>query len=197
MDRREALRTGSLAAGAALAMPTLLTLLQSCRDVPRLSWQPEFLTEREAVFLAALIDTVLPRTDTPGGLDVKADVFMDKVFARGYNDDARGRIREGLASLDASCRDAHGSDFASLGQAGRVAFLTAAESEGATFNPGVWGTTVGEQEPVSFYRTLKSMAVWAWSSSEEVGRNVLSYDPIPGRFDGCIPLSEVGNRWSL
>ena len=30
-------------------------------------------------------------------------------------------------------------------------------------------------------------------TSEPVGKNVLHYDPIPGQFAGCVPISEVGN----
>jgi hypothetical protein len=65
------------------------------------------------------------------------------------------------------------------------------------FAPKVWGTGVGPQEPVGFYRDLKSAVLYAYFSSEEIGKNVLSYDPIPGEYRGCMPLSEVGNTWSL
>jgi hypothetical protein len=27
-----------------------------------------------------------------------------------------------------------------------------------------------------------------------VGREVLHYDPVPGRWDPCVPLAEVGDR---
>ena len=72
-----------------------------------------------------------------------------------------------------------------------------AEAETATFNRGVWGTAVGEQKPVGFYRQLKSQALWAYFSSEEIGKNVLNYDPIPGEYLGCNPVSDVGKVWSL
>ncbi|MDB4293667.1 gluconate 2-dehydrogenase subunit 3 family protein [Maribacter sp.] len=34
-------------------------------------------------------------------------------------------------------------------------------------------------------------------SSEEVGKNIFNYDPIPGKFVGCIPLEEVRSAWAL
>lgn len=197
MDRRSALKRTGLMAGAALALPTALSLLQSCQKEKRPDWKPEFLTASEAALVAALVDTVLPRTETPGGLDVKADMFMDKVFARVYDPEAREALRRELAAFDSRCIDGYGEVFAELGDADRAGVLKAEEAAGGKFNPGVWGTAVGEQEPVGFYRNLKSMMVWAYFSSEEIGRNVLSYDPIPGAFQGCIPLSDVGNRWSL
>lgn len=184
-------------AGAALATPTLISLLQACKNESRPEWQPEFLSSEEAAFVTALVDTLLPRTDTPGALDVKADLFMDKVFARVYDTDAQASVRKGIADFDKSCREEFGDAFADLNTSDREAALKREEAKGGKFNPGVWGTAVGEQEPVSFYRGLKSMAIWAYTSSEEIGKNVLSYDPIPGAYRGCIPLSEVGNKWSL
>ena len=29
---------------------------------------------------------------------------------------------------------------------------------------------------------------------EQVGKNVLHYDPVPGRYDGCVPIDQVGRR---
>ena len=72
-----------------------------------------------------------------------------------------------------------------------------AEENSGQFGSGVWGTTVGNPEPVTFYRSLKSTALWGYFTSQEIGENVLNYDPIPGGYNGCIPLSEVGNKWSL
>lgn len=186
-----------LMAGATLAMPTLLSILQSCQSEDRREWEPEFLTPAEAGFITALVDTVLPRTETPGGLDVNADVFMDRIFARVYDKASQEQLRGEVAGFNDACKARFGDVFAEISPEDRVAFLKAEEARGGTFNPGVWGTAVGEQKPVSFYRNMKSMIVWAYFSSEEIGRNVLSYDPIPGNYRGCIPLSEVGNRWSL
>ncbi|MBC2839002.1 gluconate 2-dehydrogenase subunit 3 family protein [Robiginitalea sp. SC105] len=197
MDRRSALKRTGILAGATLALPTALSLLQACQSENRPEWTPEFLTAEEALLVSSLVDTLLPRTDTPGGLDVKADMFMDKVFARTYDAQSQQYLRENLASLDEACIAGYGEAFADLGETDREAFLKEEEARGGSFNPGVWGTSVGEQEPVSFYRNLKSMVVWAYVTSEEVGKNVLSYDPVPGAYKGCIPLSDVGYRWSL
>jgi len=39
--------------------------------------------------------------------------------------------------------------------------------------------------------------LFGYYTSEKVGEEILSYDPVPGVFQGCIPLSDVGNAWSL
>lgn len=197
MDRRKALQKTGLFAGATLMMPTMLSILQSCKEEKRLDWQPEFFTEDEAKTISLLVDMILPRTDTPGALDVKSDIFMDKVIARTYDAEGQEHMRSEIAAFNAKCEENYGAVFIDLKEADRIAVLKEAEASSGKFNPGVWGTAVGEQEPIGFYRGLKSMAIWAYFTSEEMGENVLSYDPIPGSYEPCKPVSEVGNRWSL
>jgi hypothetical protein len=44
---------------------------------------------------------------------------------------------------------------------------------------------------------IKELTVIGYFTSELVGKSVLKYDPVPGRFDPCIPLAEVGNaQWT-
>ncbi len=197
MDRREALQKTGLIAGATMVMPSMFSLLQSCKTESRLDWQPLFLTEDEAKTISTLVDMILPRTDTPGALDVKVDIFIDKVFAKTYNAEGQQNIRSEIAQFNAACEKNFGNMFINLNEADRVAVLKAMEATSSKFNGSVWGTTVGKQEPIGFYRTIKSMSIWAYFTSEEIGENVLNYDPVPMGYQGCIPLAEVGNRWSL
>lgn len=184
-------------AAASLAAPSLLTLLQSCQSEPRLDWQPRFFSDTEARFVSAFVDTILPRTDTPGALDVKVDMFLDKLVAEAYDEAGKQSMHDEIAAFDANCVGLFGNVFAELSTADRTEVLMAAEATSPTFNGGVWGTAVGQQEPVGFYRSMKSMAVWAYRSSEKVGTEVLNYDPVPGAYDGCVPVEKIGREWSL
>lgn len=197
MDRRKAIQQTGLFVGASLGMPALLTLLESCQSQSRLDWTPQFFTEAEAHCISTLVDMILPRTDTPGALDVKVDVFLDKLFAEAYEEAEKQSLKAEIAAFDAKCKTAHGKIFAQLSPAIRTQVLEAEEKNTAKYNPSVWGKTVGEQVPIAFYRSMKAMAIWAYFSTEEIGKELLSYDPVPGAYLGCMPLSEVGNRWSL
>jgi hypothetical protein len=197
MNRRDALRKTGLLAGSAVAIPSLFSLLQSCSQTPRLGWVPQFLSEDQAQFISSFVDTILPKTETLGGLDLKTDIFLDLVYAKTYGAEAQAKVKEGIDLLNNEAVTEYGKDFAALSPANKSAFLKGQEAKTATFNRGVWGTAVGEQKPVAFYRQLKSQAMWGYFSSEEIGKNVLSYDPIPGEYLGCIPVSDVGKVWSL
>jgi len=197
MNRRDALRKTGLMAGAALTAPSLLALLQSCSQTPRLGWTPQFLNEDQAQFISSFVDIILPKTETPGALDVKTDMFLDLVYAKTYSPDAQAKIKAEIDQFNADCKKDYGKVFAELSKEDKSVCLKAHEANTAKFNRGVWGTAVGEQKPVAFYRQLKSQAMWGYFSSEEIGKNVLNYDPIPGEYLGCIPLNEVGKIWSL
>jgi len=197
MERRKALKKTGTITGGALLFPSMIALLQSCKEQSRIDWKPLFLDVNEAQFISSLVDTILPTTDTPGALDVKVDVFLDKVFAETYDDKAKKELRSEIATFNNNCKQNFGGSFVNLSQADKDAVLKKEEASGAKFNGTVWGGAVGKQEPIGFYRSMKSMAIWAYMTSEEIGKNVLSYDPIPGSYKACIDVSTVGNKWSL
>jgi hypothetical protein len=194
MQRREALKQTALFGVATTLFPSLI---QSCKEVSRLNWQPQFLSVKNAELISALIDTLLPKTETPGGLDMKVDMFIDLVYGKLKDQDGQAEMDKEMNDFDAKFKEKFGGRFADLSPENRTEFLMMEEVRSPKFNGSVWGTAVGTQEPVGFYRNLKSVALWGYFSSKEIGLNVLSYDPVPGPFQGCIPLVEVGNTWSL
>lgn len=188
--------TGSIAVSIATG-PTVISLLQACKNEIGNNWKPEFLTDEEKRFVSTLADMILPRTDTPGALDVKADMFIDKVIAHVFDEEGQKSMRDSISKFNADCKANFGDAFVNLSDKDRAKVLRQEEEKRGLFNQSVWGTAVGFQEPVGFYRSLKSMVLWAYFSSEKVGKQVLNYDPVPGVYKGCIPVSEVGNKWSL
>lgn len=197
MNRRNALKKTVMMAGSAVAVPSLFSLLQSCKQQDRLEWEPLFLDNDQARFVSAFVDTLLPRTDTPGGLDVKTDIFLDLVWAKTYDEKGQENIKASIDQFNEDCKKGFGKGFADLGSEERKAVFREHEASSPKFAPKVWGTAVGEQQPITFYRSLKSMVLWGYFSSEEIGMNHLNYDPVPGEYRGCVPLSEIGNAWSL
>ncbi len=124
---------------------------------------------------------LLPRTDTPGATDVGVPAFINALYGEFMTDAERTTLTNGLRAVDAASRAAHGSTFAAV---------TAAQQDGV-----LRGMAVAEQGmPQGFFRLVRSATILGYFTSEEVGRNVLHYDPIPGRYDACVPISDVGNR---
>ncbi|MBT8218897.1 MAG: gluconate 2-dehydrogenase subunit 3 family protein [Bacteroidia bacterium] len=196
MNRRKAIQNASLIAGATIAFPSLLSLISACQHQDRTTWTPIFLNADQAKLISTLVDIWLPRTDTPGALDVKVDVFIDLLLGKAYDSNGQEMVKQELDQLNKQCQEQFGSAFNNLSRDDQIAFIQEQESSSSKFNKSIWGKTIGKQEPISFYRSLKSTALWAYFSSEEISKNVLNYDPVPGVYQGCIPLSDVGRLWS-
>ncbi|PPK87299.1 gluconate 2-dehydrogenase subunit 3-like protein [Neolewinella xylanilytica] len=195
LNRRDVLRNISWLAGGAIITPALL---HGCNNEPALGWKPAFFSDDEARFVTAYIDTLLPTTDTPGGLDVGVDRFIDKVMAATNADtDELLPMQTGIRDFDEDARTRFGKVFHELEADQRGQLFSDAEKS-PRYQPAVWGTAVGEQPPIGFYRSFKSMVLWGYLSSEQIGTEVLVYDPVPGEYDGDMPLSATGGRsWSL
>lgn len=69
--------------------------------------------------------------------------------------------------------------------------------ENNRFNPSIWSSTLGVQAPVDFYRRVKRFRLIGYFTFAQIHKNILAYDPIPGDFDGCIPLNPEDNVWTL
>ncbi|MDW3190898.1 MAG: gluconate 2-dehydrogenase subunit 3 family protein [Cytophagales bacterium] len=197
MNRRKAIQKTASLAGATALTPTLLSLLQSCQSNPTMDWTPAILNKDQARLVSALVDTLLPKTDTPGALELKVDQFIDLVIVNIFDEDGQQGMLTQLDAFNAKCQQEKDDLFADLSAEDRAEVLRKEERESPKYNGKIWGTAVGEQEPVGFYRSFKSLALWGYFSSEAIGKEVLSYDPIPGMYQGCIPLEDVGNTWSL
>jgi hypothetical protein len=181
ITRREALRRAALLAGAALS-PSLI----SCADRAGSSrtGAPAYLSAAQFAIAGAIAERILPRTNTPGALDVGVPSFIDLAYGQFMTAAEKKTLADGLAAADAASTAAHRQPFASA---------TAEQQDGllreiAKASEGKTGT---------FFQLIRQATIVGYFTSEEVGRNVLHFEPVPGRFDPCVPTSEVGNvNWT-
>lgn len=179
LTRREALRRASLLLGVAFT-PSILAAAAAGVTPPVASGEKGFLGDRERALVAALAERLLPRTDTPGAIDAGVPAFIERMVNAYFTDRERQTFLAGLPEVDALSRSRAGNDFVPLRPEQQDAVL-AALAEAA----------VGQG--VTFYSLVREATIVGYFTSELVGKTVLHYDPVPGRFDACIPISEVGN----
>ena len=135
------------------------------------------LSPAQMALVTAIADAVIPRTNTPGAVDVGAPGFVDLLLAEWYPDQERLGILAGIDAWDARCREAQGNSFAALDENGRVAFLTAVDAE-----------TGPAGSPAAAYAAIKSAIVFGYVTSKQVAEAERTTPIIPGRFDGCVPM---------
>jgi hypothetical protein len=180
IDRREAIRRAALLAGVVLS-PEWLPLVDRARPLA----QARYFTPAQLTITSAIADRVIPRTDTPGAADVGVPAFIDLLYGEFLTEGERQLLTNGLAEVDKAAMSAHGASFPTLTAERQDVLLEAiAQAE--------------EGRDQSFFRLIRSATVLGYFTSEQVGRNVLHYDPVPGRYEGCIPLDQVGRRnWTI
>jgi gluconate 2-dehydrogenase gamma chain len=180
IDRREAIRRAAILAGVALS-PALVTFVAGAQPAAATT----YLTPAQAAIAGAAADRILPRTDTPGAADVGVPAFLDRFYGEFMTDDEQRLFVAGLDAIDVAATAAHRASFASLALAQQDAILRSV------------ATAQQDQNPSSF-GLLRSTTILGYFSSERVAKDVLNYDPVPGRYDGCIPLEQVkGRDWFL
>jgi hypothetical protein len=133
IDRRSALRRLSAVLGGVATAPLAAGLLSGCRtpDGPALAaYEYRTLTEPQQSLLSALVDQILPATDTPGASDVGVPQFVDLMLTDWYAPEERDAF---LTALDGVDGQAEGGSFLALDDAGRAAFVAALDA--ATFGP--------------------------------------------------------------
>lgn len=76
------------------------------------AWHPEFFDDHEAKTVIALIDLIIPATDTPGASAAHVDRHLDHLLAA-MSEEEKTKFREGLWWVDGYAIRKHGGPFAS------------------------------------------------------------------------------------
>ena len=177
ISRREAIRRAALLAGGVAVAPAWLGMVGRAQTAAAKT----YLAPALAATLSAAADRILPRTDTPGAADVGVPAFIDRLYGEFMTPSEQQLLTQGLQEIDAAAKASSGAGFSTLTAQQQDAVLrTIAKAQQG-------------KEPSSF-ELLRSATVLGYFTSEEVGRNVLHYDPVPGAYNGCVPIEQVGRR---
>ncbi len=207
MERRTALKAISSALGYSLAPATLITLANSCKENKTGEINDYFFFDKEEIVaLGKLGEVFLPRTNTPGAIDVSAHLFVDVFYGKIASEEDRTIFKEAFASWKKAFQKVTKTEMTTAEQD--------AFNENLQFYYGIDKDQIKEVEEVlrskgtnketeetyqiySFLSKFKNVLLLGYFASEEVGENVLNYLPVPGEYEGCVPVESVGNAWSL
>lgn len=199
MKRREALKNIGLTTGFFVATPAIVSLLQSCTSDVK-TWIPEFLTQDQGVILNNLVDIILPKTEgLPSATELNVPQFIDKYINEVIDDEGQANIKNAFNQVitilkpnaeDRIDRITNENYKALLDEYMLVKDEIDTEREA---NPESLEFTKSE-----FLNTLKTMTVYAYLTTEQIGETVLKYDPVPSEYY-CGDLQELtgGKAWSL
>lgn len=171
MDRREAIKRTSLLLGGVISSSAIAGVLSGCQANNAVDWTPVFLDNEQAKMVEAIADGILPATDTPGALDVGVPSFIDLMLKEAFSNAEQKKFTEGLAALDVACGEQYQKEFLACNKQEQTALLT--QQEKASDGTG-------------FIRMIKELTLLGYFTSETVMSNVLNYNPVPGKYEGCV-----------
>lgn len=199
MKRRDVLKNIGLTTGFFVATPTIVSLLQSCTSDVK-TWTPEFLTIDQGVVLTKLVDIILPKTENlPSATELNVPEFIDKFLNNVLEDEDQAKFSTAFKNMVSMLRpDAKESidkvtDEAYKALLDQHMLIKDEIDEERKANPESEVLTKSE-----FLNSIKWMTINAYLTTEQIGENVLVYDPVPSQYY-CGDLQELtgGKSYSL
>jgi hypothetical protein len=193
IDRREALRRAAFLLGGAISAPTLAAVLAGCEAAPtgEAGWTPLAMTGEQGTMVATIADHIIPETDTPGARGAGVHRFIDTMLSAYCTPDERAAFLAGLADVDARARETHGKRFLKLSHDQQRDVLARLDAEAYRRA----AQTALKRQP--FFRTMKELTLVGYYTSQPGATRELRHEPVPGRFEGCVPLSKIGRAWAV
>jgi len=217
MERRSALKNMGMVFGYAVATPTLLSIVQSCKEkAAYATWVPGYFDKDKGYALAQIVDIILPKTDTPSATEMNVHVFIDEFVKSALPDEQKDVLNLCMNSfLETVLSNTGKENLSDLDDEDIEPVLakylkkrTDEDEEAHDKLVGDYMEAVmkGEQASLDkdvasyvFANNLRGIATWAYKSSEYIGEEVLAYLPIPGEYVACADVDELtqGKDWSL
>ena len=170
MKRRDLLKKGVYGLAGVTLSSTLISTLESCTSIEK--YNPVYFSKTEFSLLSSIVDFFIPKTETPGALDMKVPQFIDIIISETYNIESKNNFSKKLKLFveDLKTKNIDLLDNKSL----KSKFVS-------DFNSKT------HQE---IYNQIRDLTVWGFKTSKEIALNVLNYNPIPGYQLGCIDIDK-------
>jgi hypothetical protein len=134
-----------------------------------------FFADDEFALLEQVVDIILPKTSTPGGLETKVPYFLDLVIKDCLAPEDQQSIKKGLQQLN---KDA-GEKFTSLSKKEKIALAN--KTDKAAYN---------NDANYAWFMILKRLALIGHFTSQEGMEKALNYVKVPGTYEACIPYKQ-------
>ncbi len=213
MNRRSAIKNISIGVGITVSSGTLLSLISGCKSDTTgtvANAASGLMNAKNAGFVEEIMDIMLPATDTPGAKDVGIIKYVNVVLDRFYKKDDQRVFNKGLSAFQDAVKQKF--DLGSGLDANREQLTEVLEDwigkKNESRKEEIGALIYASEDDVAakdkdkfyaykFLSNVKNLATSTYFGSKEIATNHLNYDPVPGKYIGCIPVEEVGKNWAL
>ena len=145
--------------------------------------------------LAELAETIIPSTLTPGAKEAGAVEFMIPILTECTDHKTLNRFIEGLQDLETYTHSRYQHDFTQCSGEEKEEVLHYFEEKAQSLTAWLARAEV-KFLGRPFFETLKHYTVEGYCISEKGATLALSYIPVPGKYEACIPLEPMQRAWA-
>jgi len=187
MERRDILKASAIFLGYGLVGGTSVAVLNGCKADTSDGWSPSFFTQDEIAMLAEVSERIIPKTDTPGAKDALVHRFLDEAVSYNFDDKEKSAIKAGISVFNELAASKFNKKFIDLSTEEMDVVIQQTADDAKALKEG----------SSQIFPQIKGMVAAGFFTSEVGATQALVYLPVPGPYQGCIPLSEVGGTYSL
>jgi hypothetical protein len=170
VERRVALKNVAAAIGAMVSLPVWAS-----------GWNDSslgtvaFSTAGQAETLKAAVESIIPKTDTPGAGELGVATFVQRMVTDCYDKKTQNIFSKGIDNLDVQSKSSFGKPFTAADKTQQLELLRKLEKS-------------TNSEEAGFFGLMKNLTVQGYMSSEYVMTNLTHFEFIPARYHGCVPV---------
>lgn len=158
-------------------------LLPSCVSDPKkvsIALNRLQVTGDEEALLMKIADVMIPETDTPGAVAVKAHLFALVMVDDCMSETERDQYLKGMRSFEKDLKALTGHNFSEASPDERLKMLTAFEAQ----------LKESKDDSKFFYNRTRGYILQGYTSSQHFLTDIDPYVLVPGpNYKGCVPLS--------
>jgi hypothetical protein len=180
MNRRELIKNITILTGATFLGADLF--LVGCK-----SDRENNFSVIDIAFLDEVAETIIPKTKTPGAKEAETGKFIASYITNCYSDSDQKIVHEGLMQLNERATTQYGNSFVDITKEQKKELLTNIDDEAKKH---------GQQKGIHYFTMVKQLTLLGFFTSEVGATQVLRYNPVPGKYEGCIPYKKGETSWA-
>jgi hypothetical protein len=204
MERRDAVKYISiLLGGAVIGADAFLT---GCKT--KTGGIHEW-SEDDIAYLNEIGETILPKTSSPGAKDANVGEFMTVMVNDCYEEGDQKVFRDGMSKLNDAADKKFSSKFMKLSPQQRHDLLVELDKEAKDYQKKVDDFNTKEDAKQKdnlkyvrqhmsphYFTMMKQLTMLGFFTSKPGMTQAMRYEPVPGRYDGCVPYKKGDKAWA-
>jgi len=202
VNRRQLLECAAILVSGAAVNPRVFALnseqLKYLGSAPAYANRSaDYFSDSQRRIVAAIANTIIPRTATPGALEAGVPGFIELMVAEWFNEQERTIFDSGLDDMEQRVPVKYGRAFDQLSpedQLAELEYLEELASSSDWYKTGNVRRAFVSDAP--FICQIKELTIWGFFTSEPGVNQTLRYNPMPMAFDGHFPRTESDSAWA-